>query len=41
MKDKKKYATRLDQGEIPGLFFIAKCSYKFLYEYNKNMNNID
>lgn len=27
MKDKKKYATRLDWGEIPGLF-IEKSSYK-------------
>lgn len=28
MKDKKKYATRFDWGEIPGLFFIEKCSHK-------------
>lgn len=28
MKDKKKYATRFDWGEIPGLFFIEKRSYK-------------
>lgn len=27
MKDKKKYATRLDWGEIPGLYYTL-CSYK-------------
>lgn len=41
MKDKKKYATRFDRGEIPDLFLLQKSSYKFLDEYNKNMNNID
>lgn len=30
MKDKKKYATRLDWGEIPGLFLLKKVATKLL-----------
>ena len=30
MKDKKKYATRLDWGEIPGLFLVKKVATKLL-----------
>lgn len=35
MKDKKKYATRFDRGEIPGLFLLQNVATNFLMNITK------